>query len=130
MPEKYVATFRVVFEAEGEIQSRVIGEHLTEALANVLDEDEDGDTVDMTQLIAFGPPLTATEAANSLRKARNVLLRTKMKDAYDVASVLDQMAHVLEHRDEEMAGNVPVSYDFGHFVDIAGRVWAGEMPID
>lgn len=132
MPTRYVATFRVIFNADGETNARIISEHLQEVIADeFVDEEGESESVDMTQLISFGEPLTAQEAANTLRKARNVLLRTKMKDAYDTASVIDQMAHVLEHRDQdEMGGQSPLTYDFSHFVDIAHQVWLGQMPTD
>lgn len=129
---RYVATFRVVFNAESDLDARIVGEHLHEVLADEFaDEDGEAETVDMTQLISFGEELTAQEAANTLRKARNVLLRTKLKDAYDTASAVDQIAHQLEHRDQiEMGGQVPPTYDFSHFVDVAHDIWAGKYPVD
>lgn len=132
MAHRYVATFRVVFNADTDVEAGVIGGHLQEVIADEFtDDDGEAETVDMTQLISFGESLTAQEAANTLRKARNVLLRTKMKDCYDVASSLDQMAHALEHRDQiEMGGEAPVTYDFSHFVDVAHEIWAGRFPVD
>lgn len=128
MAEKYLASYRVVFNAEDGLQAKIIADHLQDLVADELDEDDEA--IDLTQLIPLGEPRTNLEAANTLRAARNVLLRTKKQDAYDMARMLDQMAHVIAERSEEMSGMVHPTYDFGKFTDIAAKIWAGEFPIE
>src|SRR6266542_3511193 len=114
---RYIATLRVVFDAESEVDAVIVANDFQEAIADKLDHEEE--TVDVTQVI----PATAraavepTELVNQMRVVVDMLIVTKIKDCFDLAQWIHRTAWILEHRTEEtfdLSG-----YDYGSFMDHA-----------
>ncbi len=82
--------------------------------------EEDGDRVELTQLLPVSSDVEPVELLNILGMARNALIKTKIKECFTQAQGLDQVMHALRHRDSG-DGMVP-PYDYGGFFDIAKAV--------
>lgn len=113
--QKFMATLRVTFGAETPVDAHLVGFEITEAVGNML---EDGDTVDVTQII----PLTLAhenispeEMVSQLHRTIDLLIKTKIIQCFEQAKELHKTAWILEHRREEhfdLSG-----YDYGAFYD-------------
>lgn len=124
--ESFVATMRVHFVAPDEIEANLISEGLRETMMESLDE-EDGDFVTVTQVIPFSADtlISPQEICDVLRRDRNILIRTRYRDMWDVARSIDQTIHMLS-----TGGNQLQGYDYGRFLEIATAVLRGENPIE
>lgn len=101
MPEKqFIATLRTTFGAEDELEATLMANELQEAVANLLD---DGETVDVTQVIPYNLPkrLEPAEIVEQLRRSRDVLIMTRIVQCFELAKEIDKIAWILEHRAEE-----------------------------
>lgn len=124
-----VATYRVVIFVADELDAAVVAEVIREHIEADLDP-EDGDFVSLTQVIPFGPHVgvTPTEMCDKLRVARNVLIRTRIKECFDLARELDKMIFVLSNRRDDV--NDLAGYDWSSMLNIAADVLKGKFPID
>lgn len=123
---KYVATYRMVFDAHDDSDAVIISDAMLRAIGDRLDSD-DGDTVELVECISFGLTETMAGAADTLRKARNLLLRTRVRDFYYLAEELDKAAYALEKGIDPSLGYP--GYDWGRLTDIAALVLKGKMPV-
>lgn len=126
----YVLMLKVVFGAQDELHARIIAEHLSDEVEKEL-ELETGDSVDITQLLAFpaGVDLAPEEMLNVFRLARNGLFKTRIGEAFDVATMLDKYIHVLEHPTDDPALAIS-NYDYGRPIRIAKAVYEGKNPLE
>lgn len=124
---KYIATYRVVFEARDDADSVLIADTVQRAIEGRL-EPEDGDSVELIECIDFSFQPTLAGTTDVLRKARNMLLRTRTRQGYYLAEELDKFAYQLDHSIDERMGTP--GYDFGRITEIAAQVLKGKMPID
>jgi hypothetical protein len=116
---KYLATVRVVFDAEDDIEASLVMHDLTERASDVLDED---DSIDTTQVIQYGilEIVEPAELVNHMRHVRDMLIKTRIIQCFELAKSLDQIAWVLEHRTEstfDMTG-----YDYAAIFDRAAEL--------
>lgn len=122
----YIATYRVVFEAQDDMQAALISDMLMENAKRNLDEEE-GDTIELTQLTDFPDSLAPEETIVRLCHARNLLIKTRLKYAYDQAKELDKVIWSLKNRDDLM---LLAGYDYGRFFEIASAILnKGENPL-
>lgn len=92
----------------------------------LLDE-EDGDAVYVTQVTSVATDLEPTETLLVLMRARNALIRTKIKDCYAEAQVLDRIIHGLSRRYSQ---DIEPQYDYGRFIEVADAILTrGEDPL-
>lgn len=101
LSERYIATFRVVFYEEDELDARLAAHSMEEAMSQVLEEE---DSLDMTQLIkneTHFRNVTPAEVVEQLRRSRDLLIMTKITQCFELAQQIDKIAWILEHRDEE-----------------------------
>lgn len=128
MGNRYVATLRAVFDAEDEVEAIFIADQIRLNGFQDLDED-DGDILDVTQVTSNSLELSPEETLTQLKRARNLLIKTRIRQCYELAKELDQQLYALEHRadsDFSMAG-----YDYGKFMEIAEAILQrGEVPND
>lgn len=116
--QKYLATVRVTFEAEDEVEAQLIGNEMSEHLAQLL---EDNDTVDVTQMIPFGTDWTTPEEMVAhMRIVRDMLIRTRIIQCFDLAKEIDKQAWILEHRAEETFDLT--NYDYTAFFDLSDNI--------
>jgi hypothetical protein len=131
MPQEdplFVATLRAVFRAEDEVSAIMIADQIKVNGEKDLDQ-EDGDTLDVTQVTQNLINLSPEETTAVLRRARNLLIRTRVKSCFEVARELDKCIYMLKHRAERNTGFELAGYDYGQFMDIAEEVLAGGNPI-
>jgi len=121
---QFVATLRTMFDAEDEMEAVLVANELQEAVAEKLDED---DTVDVTQVIpieTMSGHVEPTELVEQMYRCRDLLIKTRIVQCYDLAGWLDKTAWILEHRQE--ATFDITGYDHGRMLDKAnvllGRV--------
>lgn len=126
MPQ-FIATLRAVYDAADEVEAIYIAEQIRDNGAKDLEEDE-GDTLSVTQVTNNTLDILPQEVVSELRKARNLLIRTRIRDCLDVAQALDKVLFSIYHReDPRYAGG---AYSYGDFMEIVGQVLKGESPND
>jgi hypothetical protein len=122
----FIATFRAIFQAESEGQAAMIADLVCENGAR--DLDEENDVLFTTQVTSNATDLSPEESVVTIRKARNALIKTRIKQCYEMAKELDKMAWILEHRadrDFSLAG-----YDYGDFFRTAEQIFLrNESPV-
>lgn len=117
----YVATLRAIYDAEDDVAATMIAEKIRENGAQELNDEEDSDDdLYVTQVTSNMIELTGEEAITLFKKTRNALIKTRIKQCFELAKDFDKMIYILEHRAEdgfELAG-----YDYGAFFDVAAAV--------
>lgn len=117
----------MVVNSPDEVEATLTMDTLRMACEELLDE-EDGDSVTVTQLTGFAANISPEETLNVLKRARNALIRTRIKQCFDLARELDMTIKQLGDRDD--ASHSPV-YDYGGFISIAERILnKGEDPYE
>lgn len=102
-------------------------DRLHEAMTDLLDEEE-GDRVVVTQIVPFNSDTSPEEVMTVLRRARNALIRTRIKQCFDLARDMDQVMHSIAGRDDP---GYSLPYDYGNFITIAERILnKGEDPYE
>lgn len=130
MSDQYVGTYRVILSQDDDVSAALVADFLLNQLREFTNTEE-GESAELTQLIKFGEGQpTAQEMCDTLAKARNFLIKTKMKDCWAVAQVLDQFIYAFRTRMEEQQVMNPPGYDYDHFVRIAQEVMMGKMAVD
>ncbi len=123
---RYVSTFRAVYDASDDVEAMIIADQIRANGEVDLDEDE-GDTFECTQTTSNTLEIQPAESLTILRKARNLLIKTRIKQCFIQARELDQMIYALQFRDAPeftMAG-----YSYGDFMDLTSRILTlGEEP--
>lgn len=123
---RFVSTFRATYDAADEVSADVIADQICLNAASDLDEEE-GDTFECTQTTSNALDITPEELMTLLRKARNALIRTRWRPAYELAREFDRIIYALQFRDDPRF--TASGYDFGHFMDLAERILnKGEDP--
>lgn len=116
---KFIATLRIAYDVPDEVEANLVANEFVSALGPSL---EDGDTVDITQVIPFESALQITpeEMVQQLRRSVDLLIATRIEKCIDVARYLDTTAWVLERRAEETFDTG--GYDYGLFEDKVNRI--------
>lgn len=122
MAEAYVATFRVTLVEDSEVGANLVVESLRDKMMETLDEEE-GDSVVVTQIIPFSLQhiRTPQEICDVLRRDRNILIATKIKELWDIARSLDQTIHILETGSDQL-----IDYNYTRFLELAEQIFRGE----
>lgn len=118
----YFVTFRAIIYAPSEVDAISWAEETADAARATLIP-EDGDDFYVTQITPYNAEITPQETVTTLRLARNVLIRTRYKDCYEVAQQIDKFAHELERRTDENSKGV--TYDWTRFMEIAKEILDG-----
>ena len=127
MPE-YLAVLHAYINADDYISAIGSADDLKIGMEQRLLDTDQGEAVDVVQTIPTEEPPTPSAQLTQLRRARNILLRTKSKDGYDLARALDLKIHELHVRlDPEMS---LVSYDWSKFIEVLKEVTNGGNPLD
>lgn len=116
---QFIATLRSVYGADDELEAALMANEFQEAIADKLDE---GETVDVTQVIPYSLParVEPAEVVELLRRCRDVLIMTRIVQCFELAKDLDRTAWVLEHRQEE---SFDISgYDYGKVFERADEL--------
>jgi hypothetical protein len=110
--QQYIATLRCIYYAEDDISASIIANACAERAAIGFDREEQED-VKVTSVDAMSlQSLRPEEAASKLDAARNILIKTRARDAFEVAKLLDQFAWHMRH------GSL-ADFDYGHIFQVA-----------
>lgn len=125
MTQNYVATLRVTYKAEDDVEAQLIAELARERAESELDTEEDEDEVILTQVTCFEASVEPRELLDRLLRARNDLVRTRYKECFDLARELDRLCDALQKR---LLPEEVTDYDFGRFMEVATAILNGEYP--
>lgn len=114
----FIGTLRIFIHTDTEVEAVLATSEITDLVEDFLD-DEDGDKAELTQLTQFTTDVEPSETLTILAHARNVLIKTRIKDCFDMAQSLDQMIHSLRYR--EASGLLP-PYDYSGFMETANDI--------
>jgi hypothetical protein len=120
---QYVASFRAIYTAEDDVEAELIADKIEEnARADlVIDDEADYEpSFACTQLVNNVLDISPQEVVTILRKARNLLIRSRRRSALDVARMIDIEAFAVEQRREP--GMETVGYDYGRFLDVCETI--------
>lgn len=117
--ETYVGTMRFVINVEDELEAHLTMDRLQVACSDLLDED-DGDVVAVTQIIPFTTAVSPEETLTILKRARNALIRTRVKACWDVARELDMQIYNLHLQVDQ---TLSPQYDYSRMLDFAERIF-------
>lgn len=126
--ELYVGTLRAVFKAPDEATALMIADQVKVNGEKDLDEEE-GDSLDVMQVTSHSLELAPDETLTILRRARNLLIKTRTRQGYDVGKELHEFIYMLQHRYEDQPGYELAGYQYD-YLDIAQQVLQGGNPID
>jgi len=122
MPESpllpFIGTLRIVVYVQDEVEANLTMDRLRLECEELLDE-EDGDEVLMTQIIPFTTDVSPEETLTILKRARNALIRTRIKQCWDTARDLDMTIHTLSM---QVDPEYPANYDYSKLLEISERI--------
>lgn len=123
----HVATLRVILNTRDEVEAILAADKLKSVCEDYLDAEE-GDQVVVTQVTSTSTDVEPSETLTILLRARNALIRTRIKECYDQAREMDRIAYILEHRgDPEYA---LAGYDYTRLLEVAESILKhGKDPI-
>lgn len=128
---RFLATFRAVFDAQDDVEAQLIVDRIIENASVDLVADDDSDlepSFECTQIANNVLTITPQEVLTVLRKARNLLIKTRRKTAVDAARELDMQIHAVDRG--LAAGHESEGYDYGHFLDVCEAILKyNEVPI-
>lgn len=121
---KFLAAFYCDLEVEDQVAAQLAAFDLEERIKEWLD---DGESVEASAVVPDGEPLTKFDEVQWLYQARNILVRTRTKDGFDLARELDRAAHAFRVRlgvEESMS-----SYDWSKFMKVVEEISNGGNPL-
>jgi hypothetical protein len=124
--QEYIAVLHVYMKEQSEVDALMAADDIKQHLeSDILDKEDLGEAVDVVQVIpAFDDP-SPSASVMQLRRARNILIRTRIKECFDTSRDLHRIAWELERRSDPEMSN----YDHGSFLPIAAEVLAGGNPL-
>lgn len=117
--KQYIGTMRVILNVEDELEAQLAMDRLQRECMDYLD-DEDGDEVLVTQIMPFTTDVPPEEVLNILKRARNALIKTRMKECYDLASAMDQQIFQLALMQDP---TMPAAYDYGRMMSFVEAIF-------
>lgn len=115
---QFIGTMRVIVNVEDEVEAMLTMDRLQHECEDLLDE-EDGDVVAITQVVPFTTNVSPEETLVILKRARNALIRTRIKQCWDNARDLDMTIHQLTL---QVDPSYSANYDYSRLLDIADRI--------
>lgn len=117
---RYVSTLRAVYDAQDDVEAMLIADKIAENGAQDLDDEDDEASLEVTQVISNSLELTPDELISRLRVARNLLIKTRIRQCYTLAKELDEVIFALVNREEP--GFTMRSYNHGDFLDLVESI--------
>ena len=125
MPDTFLMAFRAVVLCEDEVEAQMVAEVIRSEGEKHLEE-EDGDELFIAQVTKFTAAVEPIELVDRLTRARNDLVKTRMKECWDVAKELDVVIWGLRRGMDPMLS----TYNHGNFIDVATSILTkGEYPL-
>ena len=126
----FVATLRAIYSAEDEVTAALIADKIRENGSQELNDDEDSDDqLWVTQVTSNVLDISPEESITLFKKARNALIKTRIRQCLEMAREFDKMIYTLEHRSEQ--GFELANYDYTEFIEVCDAILMhNESPID
>lgn len=126
MPDLYIMTLRALVQCEDEVEATLVADVIkTEGEKHL--EPEDGDELYVAQVVKFGGPAEPAELIDRLLRSRNDLIKTRIKQCWDVAKQLDYVIFGLK---KGLEPHLTGQYNHGDFIDVATAILErGEYPL-
>lgn len=109
---KFIATFRAMYEAEDDVAAILAADIIRENGAAELDE---GGELIVTQVTSSLIEVAPEESIIHFERSRDLLIKTRIRQCFDMAREFDKMIYVLRHRNEQDFNLA--NYDYGAFMD-------------
>lgn len=123
----FIITLRAIVHCETEVEAILAADVIKTEGEKHLDS-EDGDDLYVAQVTEFTAAAEPAELIDRLVRTRNDLIKTRIKQCWDVARELDAVIYGLRKR---MEPHEVTSYDYGHFIEVAHKILKdGEFPSD
>lgn len=116
--QRFIGTMRVVLNVQDELEATLTMDRLQTECEGLLDE-EDGDEVIITQTTPFTTDVSPEEVLTIFRRARNALIRTRMKECFDIARSLDMVIYNLATQQDP---TMSATYDYSRMMDFLERI--------
>lgn len=116
--QRFIGTMRVVLNVQDELEATLTMDRLQTECGGLLDE-EDGDEVIITQTTPFTTDVSPEEVLTIFRRARNALIRTRMKECFDIARSLDMVIYNLATQQDP---TMSATYDYSRMMDFLERI--------
>lgn len=117
---KFVATFRATYDADDDVAAAIIADQIRLNAEQDLDTD-DSDDVECTQVTSSALELAPDETMHVLRHARNLLIKTRIKECFNLAFELDKTIYQLQFRDSPAFIGLS-GYDWDAFMEVATQI--------
>ncbi len=120
--KQYIALIKAVYSAGDDVVAQVIADQVRINGGKDLIPEE-GDSIDVAEVVAYGLYSSEHETLDLLRLSRNALIRLRVSPALDLAREIDKACWIIKRKTEDMwdAG----SYDYGKFMSIVDTVLKG-----
>ena len=124
---RYIALLQAIYESPDDATAMMIADRIRENGSLDLDEEADGDSLDVMQVTDISSSLDPLVQIRQLKQSRNVLIALRMGEAYEIARSLDQLIHALQLKvDVQTAMG---TYDYTNFLEVAEAILKrGEYP--
>lgn len=122
-----MAQLRAVFTAKSEVEAILIADQIKVNGEVDLDQEE-GDSLDVTQVTSNQLVMSPEDTLVNFRKTRNLLIRTRVRQAFELAQELDKLIFMFQQRLVDEAGLELSGYSYGDFMDLALKILHGEEP--
>lgn len=128
MPAKFIAFAQIYLDSEDYISAITEADDIKIAIErDLLDADLD-ESVDIIEVVDIAEKPSPVNELMNLRRARNVLIRHRSKDSYEMARSLDEIIHARSKllEPEQARG----SYDYSNMMQVLKEVIDGGNPLD
>lgn len=115
-------------KADDYVEAITAADDIKLGIERALIDIDSGEAVEIVQTIPIEEDPTPSASITQLRRARNILIRTRTKDGFEVARQLDMMAHALQQR--LSPDDAHTNYDWSTFMAVTSEVLKGENPLD
>lgn len=123
----YTAVMHLYLRSDDYVSAIAEADDVKLAVEKIVEADI-GEGMDVVEIVEADEEPIASGSIMQLRRARNILIRTKYKEAYDLARSLDEMCHVLATRvDPTMVAG---TYDYSNLMRVLKEVIDGGNPLD
>lgn len=117
---RYIAVLQAIYEAPDPATALMIADRIRENGSLDLDEDSDGDSLDVIQVTDTDISVDPIEQIAQFEKTRNTLIALRIGEAYEIARSLDQLIHALQ-----LKVDLPIAmstYDYTNFLELAQSI--------
>lgn len=129
MPE-YLTILHVYHNSSDDIAAIAEADDIKISMESNLLDTEEKEGVDIIETIPLGIDPTPTAAVTTLRRARNILVRSRVRECWDYARNLDELIFQFEKRALNPNDFRHAGYDWSNFMKVTKEILDGGNPLD